>query len=193
CSSDLVHGDLDRRHVGARREVAELDDQHALAAVAVSGADEVDDLDRRLGALSECRHGAQQEGDECEGESSHRRANGSGSNRSAGSRMPWFSRSSEKVGRIPVALRRPMYLPSSSTPMPKSNRKRSCRVMISPSMPSTSVMWVMRRVPSLRRETWTIRLMADATCSRIARTGRSKPAMSTMVSIRDRVSRGPLE
>jgi hypothetical protein len=34
---------------------------------------------------------------------------------------------------------------------------------------------------------------ADATCSRMARTGRSNPAISTIVSIRDKVSRGEFE
>ncbi len=65
--------------------------------------------------------------------------------------------------------------------------------MISPSIPSTSVMWVMRRVPSRNRATWTIKSTAEEICSRMARTGRSKPAMSTMVSTRARVSRGELE
>ena len=64
--------------------------------------------------------------------------------------------------------------------------------MTSPSMPCTSVMWVMRRVPSRRRVSCTIRSMADAICSRMARTGRSKPAMSTSVSRRASVSRGLL-
>ena len=64
---------------------------------------------------------------------------------------------------------------------------------MSPSMRSTSVRWVILRVPSLKRVWCTIRSTAEATCSRIARTGRSMPAISTMVSMRDRVSRGPLE
>ncbi len=42
-------------------------------------------------------------------------------------------------------------LPVSSTPIAWSKRKMSWRVMTSPSMPSTSVTWVMRRRPSLSR------------------------------------------
>ena len=56
--------------------------------------------------------------------------------------------------------------------------------MTSPSMPSTSVTWVIRREPSLKRVWCTIRSTAQATCSRMARTGRSMPAISTMVSMR---------
>ena len=41
-----------------------------------------------------------------------------------------------------------------------SNRKMSCSVMMSCSMPTTSVMCVMRRVPSLKRETCTNRSTA---------------------------------
>ena len=65
--------------------------------------------------------------------------------------------------------------------------------MTSPSIRSTSVTWVIRRVPSLRRAWCTIRSTAEATCSRMARTGRSMPAISTSVSRREQVSRGPLE
>ena len=65
--------------------------------------------------------------------------------------------------------------------------------MTSPSMRSTSVTWVIRREPSLSRLWCTITSTAEATCSRIARTGRSMPAISTIVSMRERVSRGPLE
>ena len=64
--------------------------------------------------------------------------------------------------------------------------------MMSPSMPTTSVMAVMRRVPSLSRVCWMIRSMALATCSRMARTGRSMPAISTIVSSRESASRGVL-
>ncbi len=65
--------------------------------------------------------------------------------------------------------------------------------MTSPSMPCTSVMWVMRRVPSRSRVRCTIRSSAEAICSRMARSGRSKPAIRVRVSRRDRVSRGLLE
>ena len=70
--------------------------------------------------------------------------------------------------------------------------KTSCRVIVSPSMRRASVMWVMRRDPSTRREIWTIRSNAAAICSRIARKGRSTPAVSTSVSRRARASRGVL-
>ena len=62
--------------------------------------------------------------------------------------------------------------------------------MTSDSMPATSVMAVIRREPSFMRACWMTRSTAPATCSRMARTGRSTPAISTMVSRRDRLSRG---
>ena len=70
--------------------------------------------------------------------------------------------------------------------------KTSWVVMMSPSMPTISVMAVMRRVPSLSRVCWMIRSTALATCSRMARTGRSMPAIRTMVSRRASASRGVL-
>ena len=63
---------------------------------------------------------------------------------------------------------------------------------MSPSMPCTSVMCVTRRVPSRSRVMWTIRLTAEATCSRMARSGMSIPAISTSVSRRAIASRGEL-
>ena len=51
-------------------------------------------------------------------------------------------------------------------------------------------MWVMRREPSTSREIWTSRSNALEICSRIARSGRSTPAVSTSVSSRgERVAR----
>ena len=70
--------------------------------------------------------------------------------------------------------------------------KTSCVVMMSPSMPTISVIAVMRRVPSLRRVCWMMRSTALDTCSRMARTGRSMPAISTIVSRRASASRGVL-
>ena len=64
--------------------------------------------------------------------------------------------------------------------------------MTSPSRPWTSSTETMRRTPSDARSSWTMTLMAEAICSRMARTGRSKPAISTMVSSRARASRGVL-
>src|SRR5919112_518784 len=68
----------------------------------------------------------------------------------------------------------------------------SWRVMTSPSIPTISVTWVSRRVPSLSRDWCTIRLMAEEICSRMARMGMSTPAISTIVSSRDSTSRGEL-
>ena len=68
--------------------------------------------------------------------------------------------------------------------------KMSCIVTTSDSIRSTSVMCVMRREPSTRRETWTIRSNAADDCSRMARSGRSTPAVSTSVSTRLMASRG---
>ena len=62
--------------------------------------------------------------------------------------------------------------------------------MTSPSIRPTSVMWVMRRRPSTSRFTWMIRSNALAIWSRMALSGRSKPAVRTRVSVRARASRG---
>src|SRR6478672_3093820 len=62
--------------------------------------------------------------------------------------------------------------------------------MTSPSIRPTSVMWVMRRRPSTSRLTWMIRSNALAIWSRMALSGRSKPAVRTRVSVRARASRG---
>ena len=69
---------------------------------------------------------------------------------------------------------------------------RSCVVMMSPSMPTTSVTWVTRRTPSRMRLTWQIRWTAEAICVRIARDGRLMPAMPIMFSSRVSASRGLL-
>ncbi len=65
--------------------------------------------------------------------------------------------------------------------------------MTSPSMPCTSVILVTLRVPSRMRSWWMMSWMAEETCSRMARCGRSKPAISTIVSRRASVSRGLFE
>ena len=57
-------------------------------------------------------------------------------------------------------------------------------------MPVTSLIWTTRLVPSFSRCWWMTRSTALDTCSRIARTGSSTPAMSTIVSSRERLSRG---
>ena len=66
-------------------------------------------------------------------------------------------------------------------------------MMTSPSMPCTSVMWVIRREPSFSRAWCRIRSMAEAIWSRIARCVSSTLAIITIVSIRDSESRGELE
>src|SRR5215217_2235337 len=104
--------------------------------------------------------------------------------------MPWTSNFSTNLGRMPVGLRRPWILPS-TTPV-CSNTNTSCMTMTSPSMPWTSVMFTILRVPSLRRDCWTMMSTAEAICSRMARTGRSTPAISTIVSRRESMSRGLL-
>ncbi len=53
-------------------------------------------------------------------------------------------------------------------------------------------MLVILREPSLRRDWWTMRSTAEAICSRMARSGRSTPAMRTIVSTRESMSRGLL-
>ena len=107
--------------------------------------------------------------------------------------MPRSWSLSRNFGRRPVDLRRPRNRPSSSMPAEKSNRKMSCSVMTSPSIPATSVTCVKRRVPSLRRCWYTISWIAEAICSRIAREPRSMPAIIVMVSRRDSASRGELQ
>src|SRR5581483_1782452 len=122
-----------------------------------------------------------------------RRAKGSWAKISGRSRIPLSASRSPNFGRMPVDFRWPRNRPFSSTLIPKSNRNRSWRTTTSPSIPCTSLTWVTRRVPSRRRVRWTMRSTAEAICSRMARTGRSIPAISTMVSMRASVSRGELE
>ena len=85
----------------------------------------------------------------------------------------------------------------SSPPRPRRRPRRAWRrrdpaaSTTSDSMRSTSVMCVMRRVPSTRRETCTTMSKADAICSRIALSGSSTPPVRTSVSTREqRVARG---
>ncbi len=107
-----------------------------------------------------------------------------------GRTMPRSARSWAKEGRSPVGTSRPRNRPFASRPALKSKVNRSCRVMTSPSMPTTSLIAVTLRVPSLSRACWMTRSSAPATWSRMARTGRSMPAMRTIVSRRERLSRG---
>ncbi len=63
-------------------------------------------------------------------------------------------------------------------------------VTVSPSIPVTSLTATTRREPSRSRASWTTRSTAELTCSRIARIGRSIPAIMTIVSKRESESRG---
>ena len=68
----------------------------------------------------------------------------------------------------------------------------SCVMMVSPSIPITSVMWVMRREPSRRRAAWTITSIEAQIISRMVRDGSEKPPIVIMDSQRDSASRGLL-
>jgi hypothetical protein len=63
-------------------------------------------------------------------------------------------------------------------------------VMTSDSMPTISAMVMILRCPSVMRLSWITTSMALATCCRIARSGRFRPAMEIMVSSRASASRG---
>ena len=95
------------------------------------------------------------------------------------------------LGRRPVGLKSAITLPSAVAPF-CSSTKMSCIVMISISMPTISAMAVTLREPSRIRLSWQMIFMAEATCCRMALTGRSTPAISTRVSRRARASRGLL-
>ena len=76
----------------------------------------------------------------------------------------------------------PGNLPSRSFAPPagaagRSKRKMSCNWGVVPSMPTISAMLSTRRTPSSNRRTWTIRCRAETICSRMAREGRSSPAI----------------
>src|SRR5690606_1689861 len=113
-----VGGDIELFGVERLSEVAEPQHHRDVAALVVARGVDLDDLE--FATLSrdgsrECHHHGQEEAEE-KTELFHRaidispprRAKGSGSNRSEGRRMPWAARSSEKDGRIPVALSRPL-------------------------------------------------------------------------------------
>src|SRR5204863_9476349 len=80
----------------------------------------------------------------------HHRTSVTPSNMSAGRWMPDARNRSQHFGRTPVARNRPITLPSCVTPT-FSNRKISCMVITSPSIPVISEMLVILREPSLRR------------------------------------------
>src|SRR3954471_777493 len=94
--------------------------------------------------------------DECRDqrqEQCHHRTSVTPSNMSAGRLIPDAFSRSHALGRTPVARKRPTTLPSWVTPA-FSNRKISCIVMTSPSMPVISEMLTTLRVPSLMRVCW---------------------------------------
>src|SRR5581483_3732723 len=109
--------------------------------------------------------------------------------KSSGRRVtPAAASFSTNRGGMPVAV----GLPSSESPAPPCGfaTNRSCTVITSDSMRRTSVMLVTRRVPSTSRSSWMTTSNALAICSRIARSGRSTPAVNTSVSSRESASRG---
>jgi hypothetical protein len=85
-----------------------------------------------------------------------------------------------------------MILPSAVSSR-YSNLNSSWVTMTSPSMPITSVMLVVRREPSRRRFTWTMRSTESAIWRLIASFGILMSPIITMFSIRARHSRGELE
>ena len=64
------------------------------------------------------------------------------------------------------------------------NSNRSCIIIISPSIPVISEIFITLREPSERRLTWTMMLMAEAICWRIARCGIETPESSIIISSR---------
>ncbi|GJE69409.1 hypothetical protein CHKEEEPN_0937 [Methylorubrum podarium] len=65
-------------------------------------------------------------------------------------------------------------------------------MMTSPSIPITSVIWVMRRDPSRMRMAWMMTSTEPVIISRSVREGSEKPPMVIIDSIRARHSRGEL-
>jgi len=105
--------------------------------------------------------------------------------------MPRAFRRAEKRGTMPVASKSPSTAPVLSRPL-RLKRKISLSVIVSPSMPSTSLSATRRRLPSSMRSVCTITLIAEAICVLTALAGSSMPAMATMFSTRDSASRGVL-
>ena len=66
-----------------------------------------------------------------------------------------------------------------------SYRNTSWVMMVSPSMPITSVMWVMRREPSRRRAACTMTSIEAQIISRMVREGSEKPPIVIIDSQRD--------
>ncbi len=106
----------------------------------------------------------------------------------AGTSTPRSASRSRNFGRSPVGVRCPDGRPPRSRPS-GTRWKTSCSSTTSPSRPWSSTIDDTTRWPSGSRSTWMIRSMALATCSRMARMGRSNPAISTMVSRRESASR----
>ena len=102
--------------------------------------------------------------------------------------MPLVSSLSTNFGRRPVGCRLPTTVAVLRDRVDLEG-EQLLHGDASPSMRWTSVIEVTRRAPSCSRSMWMIRSSAEATCWRIARTGRSKPAIRTMVSTRASASR----
>src|SRR5579871_1920559 len=113
------------------------------------------------------------------------------SNRVRGSSIPEARSRSMNFGCTPVARNRPRTLPFEVKPV-FSNVKMSCSVTCSPSIPTHSVTYVTRRVPSLMREICRNTSTAEATCCRIDLTPIFAFAIATITSMRLIASRGLL-
>ena len=84
-----------------------------------------------------------------------------------------------------------MIFPCASSPI-MSKTKRSWVTMTSPSMPITSVTWVILRLPSRRRAAWITTSTEATIISRMVREGSENPPMVIIDSSRDSASRGLL-
>ena len=172
-------GSRDRLRVD-RRCVVRPEDEGARAPGRVAGPRSLRfalSSPRRLGAPRSRRQRRQGRGLDQARRPDGRSASSSGTevNIVGWSSMPRSARSCVNLGLRPVLTNWPRNRPASSRPAEKSKVNRSWRVMTSPSMPTTSVIATIRREPSLRRACWMMRSSAPATCSRMARTGRSTP------------------
>src|SRR4051812_44797314 len=103
---------------------------------------------RRVGVVA-ADDGPGDDDEDQEGEK-HQRTSVTPSNMSPGRWMPDCFSFSQHFGRMPVARKRPITLPSPVIPI-FSKTKISCMVMMSPSMPVISETLVTLREPSLSR------------------------------------------
>ena len=123
-----------------------------------------------------------------------RRANGSMVNSSGSSFTPRSARRSENSGRMPGALEAAevaAVLVDTHSEVERVEVLHDDRVALHAE--HLGHVRDAARAVTQSRERCTIRSSADAICSRIARIGSSMPPISTMVSMRDSVSRGLFE